>query len=80
MSAATLIILTGSTLGGLFGLLCAFGQVKLVRLYGRGKPPEIQQRAHDTVDQLKLTSFLGMPLVFSIIGYMLAVAYIEKGM
>ena len=65
----------GSLLGALTGLALAFLQVKLVRLYAVGKPDHIQQRALDTVDQLKLTSFLGLPLIFSIIGYMLAVSY-----
>jgi hypothetical protein len=79
MTYTTFVILLGSTLGGLFGLLCALGQVKLVRLYAKDKPPEIQQRAYDTVDQLKLTSFFGLPLIFAIVGYMLAVAFIEQG-
>jgi hypothetical protein len=68
-------IILGSVLGGLVGLALAFLQVKLVRMYAVGKPEHIQQRAYDTVDQLKLTSFFGLPLIFSIIGYMLAVAY-----
>jgi hypothetical protein len=65
----------GALLGALTGLGLAMGQVKLVRKYAEGKPEHIQQRAFDTVDQLKLTSFLGLPLIFSIIGYMLAVSY-----
>jgi hypothetical protein len=68
-------IIFGSLLGGLAGLALAFLQVKLVSMYAIGKPAHIQQRAVDTVDQLKLTSFFGLPLIFSIIGYMLAVAY-----
>lgn len=62
-------------IGAGIGVLCALGQVKLVRLYAKGKPPEIQQRAYDTVDQLKLTSFFGLPLIFAIIGYMLAASW-----
>jgi hypothetical protein len=65
----------GALLGALTGLGLALAQVKLVRKYAEGKPEHIQQRAYDTVDQLKLTSFLGLPLIFSIIGYMLAVSY-----
>jgi hypothetical protein len=65
----------GSLLGALTGLALALAQVKLVRIYANGKPEHIQQRAYDTIDQLKLTSFLGLPLIFSIIGYMLAVSY-----
>ena len=62
-------------IGAAIGVLCALGQVKLVRMYAKGKPPEVQQRAYDTVDQLKLTSFFGLPLIFAIIGYMLAAAW-----
>ncbi|MCU0820721.1 MAG: hypothetical protein MUF11_15720 [Beijerinckiaceae bacterium] len=65
----------GALLGALTGLALALAQVKLVRIYAAGKPEHIQQRAFDTIDQLKLTSFLGLPLIFSIIGYMLAVTY-----
>jgi hypothetical protein len=52
-------------------------QVILLRRYAVGKPPHIQQRAYDAIDQLKLTSFLGLPLVFAVIGYMLAVNWTE---
>ena len=72
-------IILGSITGALFGLLIALLQIKLVRLYARNKPPEIQARAADTIDNLRITSFLGLPLIFAIIGYMLAVAYIEQG-
>lgn len=65
----------GALLGALTGFALAMAQVKLVRFYANGKPEHIQQRAFDTIDQLKLTSFLGLPLIFSIIGYMLAVSY-----
>jgi hypothetical protein len=65
----------GSLAGCLIGLLLAMGQVKLVRAYARGKSEEVQQRAYDTVDQLKLTSFFGLPLIFAIVGYMLAVSW-----
>jgi hypothetical protein len=74
MGASEMIIL-GSLIGCVVGFLLAMGQVKLVRAYARGKSDEVQQRAFDTVDQLKLTSFLGLPLIFSIIGYMMAVSW-----
>ena len=67
--------LIGAILGGLVGLGFALLQVKLVRMYAANKSPEIRQRAYDTIDQLKLTSFLGLPLIFAVIGTMLANAY-----
>ena len=72
-----MFMLLGAFLGAMLGLVLALGQVKLVRLYAQGKPPEIQQRAYDTIDNLKLTSFFGLPLIFSIAGYMVAVAWFE---
>jgi hypothetical protein len=68
-------MILGAFLGALLGLVLALGQVKLLRVYARGKPPEIAQRAYDTIDNLKLTSFLGLPLIFSIMGYMAAVSW-----
>lgn len=70
-----MIMLAGAFLGALLGLMLAIGQVKLLRVYARGKPPEIAQRAYDTIDNLKLTSFFGLPLIFSIVGYMAAVTW-----
>ncbi|CAN1562185.1 hypothetical protein MCEMSEM23_02724 [Rhabdaerophilaceae bacterium] len=67
----------GAFLGALAGLGFALLQVKLVRMYAVGKPEHIQERAYETVDNLKLSSFLGLPLIFSIIGYMIAVSYFE---
>ncbi len=69
--------LLGTLIGCIFGFLCAMGQVKLVRAYARGKTEEVQQRAYDTIDQLKLTSFFGLPLLFGIVGYMAAVTWFE---
>jgi hypothetical protein len=65
----------GAGLGALVGLGLALLQVKLVRRYAEGKPDHIRQRAYDTVDQLKLTSFFGLPLIFAIIGYTTAVSW-----
>jgi uncharacterized membrane protein len=75
MGAGAMIALVGSILGALVGLLLALGQVKLVRAYSVGKPDEIKQRAYDTIDQLKLSSFFLMPLIFGIIGYIAAVSW-----
>ena len=44
-------------------------------MYAKGKPDEVAQRAYDAVDQLKLTSFFGLPLIFAVIGTMIANAY-----
>jgi hypothetical protein len=71
------MLFLGTLAGGLLGLAFAFLQVKLVRLYAIGKEPHVQQRAYDTVDQLKLTSFLGLPLLFSVMGYMLSASYLN---
>jgi hypothetical protein len=71
------MLFLGTLAGGLVGLAFAMLQVKLVRMYAIGKEPEVQQRAYDTVDQLKLTSFLGLPLIFSVIGYMLTASLIH---
>ncbi|MGL5446427.1 MAG: hypothetical protein ACRDBL_03865 [Rhabdaerophilum sp.] len=68
-------MILGAFLGALLGLALALGQVKLLRIYARGKSPEVAQRAYDTIDNLKLTSFLGLPLIFSIMGYMAANAW-----
>ncbi|MGL4727835.1 MAG: hypothetical protein ACRCWO_03675 [Bosea sp. (in: a-proteobacteria)] len=65
----------GSLIGSIAGFLLAMAQVKLVRAYSVGKPEHIKQRAYDTIDQLKLTSFLGLPLIFAIVGYMAAVSW-----
>ena len=67
----------GAFLGALVGMGFALLQMKLVRMYAVGKPPEVQQRAYDTVDQLRISSFLGLPLIFAIIGYMIAVSYFD---
>ena len=67
----------GALLGALVGMGFAFLQVKLVRMYAVGKPSKIQERAYETVDQLKISSFLGLPLIFAIIGYMIAVSYFD---
>ncbi|MCZ8374510.1 MAG: hypothetical protein O9342_03950 [Beijerinckiaceae bacterium] len=67
----------GTITGALLGLAFAMLQVILLRRYAVGKPLHIQQRAYDAIDQLKLTSFLGLPLVFAVIGYMLAVKWTE---
>lgn len=69
------MLLIGSITGGLVGLLFAMIQVRLLRRYAVGKPPEVQQRAYDAIDQMKLTSFLGLPLIFAVIGYMIAANY-----
>jgi hypothetical protein len=71
------IALLGTLVGCIFGFLCALGQVKLVRAYAQGKSDEVRQRAYDTIDQLKLTSFFGLPLLFGIVGYMAAVSWFE---
>lgn len=67
----------GAGIGALVGLGFALLQIKLVRLYARGKSEAIQQRAFDTIDNLKISSFLGLPLIFAIIGYMIAVSYTQ---
>ncbi|MCZ8261460.1 MAG: hypothetical protein O9333_15180 [Beijerinckiaceae bacterium] len=72
-----MMIMLGTITGALLGLAFAMLQVILLRRYAVGKPPHIQQRAYDAIDQLKLTSFLGLPLVFAVIGYMLAVNWTE---
>lgn len=69
------MIIMGAVIGGLVGFLFALLQVKLLRMYARGKPEEVAQRAYDAVDQLKLTSFFGLPLIFAVIGTMIANAY-----
>ena len=66
------MMMLGAVIGGLVGLLFALLQVKLLRMYAAGKSEEVAQRAYDAVDQLKLTSFFGLPLIFAVIGTMLA--------
>ncbi|KAF0231124.1 MAG: hypothetical protein FD175_993 [Beijerinckiaceae bacterium] len=66
------MMMLGAVIGGLVGLAFALLQVKLLRIYARGKSEEVAQRAYDAVDQLKLTSFFGLPLIFAVIGTMLA--------
>ncbi len=66
------MLLMGTIAGGMLGLALAMLQVMALRRYALGKPAHIQQRAYDTIDQLKFTSFLGMPLLFAVIGYMTA--------
>ncbi len=66
-----------SVTGALFGLLFAYLQVYLVRRYAVGKPDHIVQRCYDTIDQLKLTSFIGLPILFAIVGYMTAIAWLQ---
>ena len=72
-----MMIVMGTLTGALLGLALAMLQVILLRRYAMGKPPHIQQRAYDAIDQIKLTSFIGLPLVFAVIGYMLAVKWTE---
>ncbi|MCA0405564.1 MAG: hypothetical protein LCH39_05380 [Proteobacteria bacterium] len=66
------MLILGSITGALVGLALAMLQVMALRRYAVGKEPHIQQRAYDTIDQIKITSFLGMPLIFAVIGYMTA--------
>ena len=72
-----MMIVMGTLTGALLGLALAMLQVILLRRYAVGKPPHIAQRAYDAIDQIKLTSFIGLPLVFAVIGYMLAVKWTE---
>lgn len=66
------MLILGSITGALVGLALAMLQVIALRRYAVGKEPHVQQRAYDTIDQIKITSFLGMPLIFAVIGYMTA--------
>jgi cell division protein FtsX len=66
------MLILGAITGALLGLCFAMLQVIALRRYARGKAPEIAQRAYDAIDQLKITSFLGLPLIFAVIGYMTA--------
>jgi hypothetical protein len=67
-----MMLILGAVTGALLGLAFAMLQVILLRRYAVGKPPEVAQRAYDAIDQLKITSFIGLPLIFAVIGYMVA--------
>jgi cell division protein FtsX len=69
------MLILGALTGALLGLAFAMLQVIALRRYAQGKTPEVAQRAYDAIDQLKITSFLGLPLIFAVIGYMIANAY-----
>ena len=70
-----MMLIMGAITGALLGLCFAMLQVIWLRRYAQGKSPEVAQRAYDAIDQLKITSFVGLPLIFAVIGYMTANAF-----
>lgn len=67
--------IAGALIGALLGLGLALLQVKLVRMYAMNKSIEVQERAEDTILQLRFSSFFGLPLIFAVVGFYVGLSY-----
>lgn len=64
--------LLGALVGAVTGLLFVWLQIWGLKRYARNKEPHVAQRAYEAIGQVMTSNLIGIPLIFSMAGYMAA--------